>query len=570
MPPQLRAAQAGLVHDTEKSKTGGVPDAATCVLRKTRWRLGNAKLPRPTPPGARKWRLKNAKHHPPATSQHVQVVQLKRLATWDKSPLHGDDWLETLVGSFNVASWKCQASEFDSSETRTTNSDVFSSLASDDEGEEIACQGNTSVVVRETALPPRELKALALRTDVTFEGDWGCASISNGILTWREGEAVDINVTSRTSFRMNYVGKVYDAWLVDDGKLHWDDGDVWVRGPISFYAAEFDCDWGCASICNAKLSWKDGEEVAITVLSCRHFKMTYAGKDCGAWLLEDGKLQWDDGDVWARGPVSFCAAEFDCDWGCASIGNGMLVWKVGEEVAITVISCSHFKMTYAGKDYKAWLLEDGKLQWDDGDVWVRRGKEASESIDRTWKAVNTAEAEVTALDPRAKQHLRFPCDQRHKQNTVPARQTASSQRHGVASASVWRPSELRRHSSQPKDGPVLARSKGPAENVSSYAAVEPRSKTPYEGNIKYFRGSYGWVYSPDVQKEFGGADVFLHINDCGDGFRPRQGDAVTFQLSKDQKGNPKAVQALPPVATAALVMIDAHEWFENRQRSSQR
>jgi cold shock CspA family protein len=249
-------------------------------------------------------------------------------------------------------------------------------------------------------------------------------------------------------------------------------------------------------------------------------------------------------------------------------------------------------MTYAGKDYEAWLLEDGKLQWDDGDVWVRRGKEASESIDRTWKAVNTAEAEVTALDPGAKQHLRFPCDQRHKQNTVPARQTASSQRHGVASASVWRPSDLRRHSSQPKDGPVLARSKGPVENVSSYAAVaasqaptgdgtcqrrqgsvvvsEPRSKTRYEGNIKYFRGSYGWVYSPDVQKEFGGADVFLHVNDCGDGFRPRQGDAVTFQLSKDQKGNPKAVQALPPVAKAALVMIDAHEWFEKRQRSSLR
>merc|ERR1712032_923252 len=315
---------------------------------------------------------------------------LERLATWDKSPLHEDEWVQMAMGGFNDISWKDQASDVEALETRATSSDGCS-LASDDNGAGDACQGKVGIEVERTRPPlgQSEAKAPVLWTDVGFEGDWRCASICNGTLTWKEGEHIEITVTSRTSFRMTYVGKVYEAWLLDDGKL-----------------------------------------------------------------------QWDDGDVWTRGPVSCCDAKFDCDWGCASIGNGMLVWKEGEEVAITVISCRHFKMTYAGKDYEAWLLEDGKLQWDDGDVWVRRGKEASESIDRTWKAVNTAEAEVTALDPRAKQHLRFPCDQRHKQNTVPARQTASSQRHGVASASVWRPSELRRHSSQPKDGPVLARSKG--------------------------------------------------------------------------------------------------------------
>merc|ERR1712032_1772914 len=299
--------------------------------------------------------------------------------------------------------------------------------------------------------------------------------------------------------------------------------------------------------------------------------MTYVGKVYEAWLLDDGKLQWDDGDVWTCGPVSCCDAKFDGDWGCASIRNGLLTWKEGEEVAITIIKPTSFRMTYVGKVHEAWLLDDGELQWDDGDVWVRRGEEVAEGLRQT---LNTAQAEVKVLDSRAScRRSRVPCDQRRKQNTVPECQNASSQMPDTTSASVSRPSEEPRR-------------KEPAENVLSYAAVaisqasigdcarqmrgrsvivsEPVSKTRYEGQIKWFRGTYGWVYSPDLQKQCDGADVFLHINDCGDGFRPRQGDAVTFLLSNDAKGNPKAVQARPPV------MIDAREWFEKRQRLARR
>merc|ERR1712032_746028 len=180
---------------------------------------------------------------------------------------------------------------------------------------------------------------------------------------------------------------------------------------------------------------------------------------------------------------------------------------------------------------------------------------------------------------------------------VPECQIAISQKHVTASASVCRPFDLCRqpkdavstlhHACAPRKEPRL---KEPSENALSYAAVatsessiavigdcaretrgrsvvvsEPLSKSRYEGKIKWFRGTYGWVYSPGVQTQYPGVDVFLHINDCGDGLRPKQGDAVTFLLSEDEKGNPKAVRARPPP-----VMTDAREWFEKRQKSAMR
>merc|ERR1712113_1257347 len=96
----------------------------------------------------------------------------------------------------------------------------------------------------------------------------------------------------------------------------------------------------------------------------------------------------------------------------------------------------------------------------------------------------------------------------------------------------------------------------------SVVLSEPLNQRRCEGSVKWFRGTFGWVSSTDVQRQYAGRDVFLHINDCGDDFRPKQGDAVTFLLSEDDRGNPKAVHAHPPIVT------NAREWFEKRQRSA--
>jgi hypothetical protein len=64
--------------------------------------------------------------------------------------------------------------------------------------------------------------------------------------------------------------------------------------------AEFDGHWGPASINNGTLTWNEGEDVAITVLSANRFFMIYAGKKHVAHYSCDGNLCWDDGDVWSR------------------------------------------------------------------------------------------------------------------------------------------------------------------------------------------------------------------------------------------------------------------------------
>lgn len=65
--------------------------------------------------------------------------------------------------------------------------------------------------------------------DLKFDGVWGPARLKKGVLTWNEGEAVEVDVLSEVQFRITYVGRVYSAELRSDGKLHWSDGDVWSR-----------------------------------------------------------------------------------------------------------------------------------------------------------------------------------------------------------------------------------------------------------------------------------------------------------------------------------------------------
>merc|ERR1712087_135923 len=64
--------------------------------------------------------------------------------------------------------------------------------------------------------------------------------------------------------------------------------------------SEFKGEWGPACICNETLTWNEGEDVPITIISSKVFQMNYVGKTYTARLRIDGELQWDDGDVWSR------------------------------------------------------------------------------------------------------------------------------------------------------------------------------------------------------------------------------------------------------------------------------
>jgi len=307
---------------------------------------------------------------------------------------------------------------------------------------------------------------------------------------------------------MTYVGIFYEARLLADGKLHWSDGDVWARATPSLRASR-------SRSCEQSLA---AEGIAS--------KPREQSSSCSTDLVvgrED-----DDRSVSAL-PISHCNSHFDGDWGCASICRGTLTWKEDEDVPdegvpVCILSSSRFTMTYVGIFYEARLLADGKLHWSDGDVWARATPSLRASRSRSCEQSLAAEGFASKPQEQSAAH--------------PSAQGASS--------------------SKPQ---VLLSNPGP---VDAHVRPEPLSEARFDGTIKYFRGSFGWVVSSHVQEQYGCA-AFLHINDCCSGFEPRQGDAVTFMLAEDKKrGDPKAVRAHAPVVT------NARDWFQKRDQKRER
>lgn len=91
-------------------------------------------------------------------------------------------------------------------------------------------------------------------------------------------------------------------------------------------------------------------------------------------------------------------------------------------------------------------------------------------------------------------------------------------------------------------------------------------KKRYHGVVKWSRGSMAWLTCEALVAMYPGCDVFLHRKDCD--VMPKQWDNVSFQLTLDDKCNPKGIKATvensqPP---AAPTMISARDWFSERSK----
>merc|ERR1712072_439986 len=96
--------------------------------------------------------------------------------------------------------------------------------------------------------------------------------------------------------------------------------------------------------------------------------------------------------------------------------------------------------------------------------------------------------------------------------------------------------------------------------------LAPVNKKVYQGDVKYFRGSYGWIVCQAVGEDYPGQDIMVHKNDCN--FKPepwrqllKPGDQVRFRLALNNQGNPQAVN----VSKASTEMINAKDWFNASQ-----
>jgi len=227
--------------------------------------------------------------------------------------------------------WKSSSSTGDVSEAPSTS---VGDLVSEDGAQDNSEAPGESSGDEQEILPP-----------YAFEGVWVQARISENTLTWNEGEDVRICALSQTAFLMHYVGIVYYAELCKDGRLHWDDNDVWTRNV---------------------------EETQISPL-CSQTPSLVEQVKSSVDVLQDISEAPVASSVDEREIAHPCA--FEGVWAQAHISGNTLTWNEGEDVRICPLSQTTFRMHYVDNVYYAELCRDGRLHWDDNDVWTRKVEE---------------------------------------------------------------------------------------------------------------------------------------------------------------------------------------------------
>jgi hypothetical protein len=332
-------------------------------------------------------------------------------------------------------------------EAETTDSDG-SSLAFEADSEEQPEGDIASEPVRETK----------------FDGAWGPACLKEGNLTWNEGENVEIEILSDTQFRMVYVGNTYSAELRMDGKLHWSDGDQWLRRSIA------------------------------------HRNDLPARSHLPPWLRRGSENR--------RSIRPLATSQITPGTFSTAIGKAPNQSKSLHNSLCT----SHPEATSKCK----------------GDLLSEQSSSQPRDIGAASYVAVVASAQ------------------------------ASSNNLSQHSARQDRPTKTDSWKAAPKAAsltPDVGRSKG-----HTVVASEPINKRRYTGRVSWFRGSFGWVYCAEIAAKYSGLDAFLHANDCD--FKPIQGDEIEFRLALDAKGNPKAVKAQQ---AKAVEIINARDWFAMKQ-----
>eukprot|EP00931_Biecheleriopsis_adriatica_P110347 TRINITY_DN8460_c0_g1_i1.p1 TRINITY_DN8460_c0_g1~~TRINITY_DN8460_c0_g1_i1.p1 ORF type:complete len:984 (-),score=268.14 TRINITY_DN8460_c0_g1_i1:31-2982(-) len=128
-----------------------------------------------------------------------------------------------------------------------------------------------------------------------------------------------------------------------------------------------------AEIRNGKVLCETGVSSDIEVDVQGNATMIVDGERIYGNFRDDGKLYWEDGDVWTR--EQHCRQQLDGCWvGAerAEIRSGKVMWETGISSDIEFGDQGNVSMILDGKQFYGKLGDDGKLYWEDGDIWTRR------------------------------------------------------------------------------------------------------------------------------------------------------------------------------------------------------
>jgi cold shock CspA family protein len=437
-----------------------------------------------------------------------------------------------------------------------------------------------------------EQGGLCACVDADFDGMWNKAAIHNNVLSWHEGPwdapcpSVNVDARSAKEFQMMYEGEVHQAELRDDGQLYWDDGDKWIRVQLKFEGR-----WSKASISRNILTWNEGEEVTIDIISPDSFCMTYVGNVYTATLQANGILRWDDGDVWRRAydraevsatlppwlRHSRCKRAFaDCapkltvkelpNRKCAEekrqlqkdhvhIPEQLLVRMSTEKVSPDVAPTA----SKVEESIKVGVAEDREKPSAIAlPPWLQsfRRRDATKSCDAKVDLADSSRAKDISEKECFPQHQRCMRGGRHPDISPDVAPDACTHIQVPQIERNARVDTVRQESPESNlhARDIFAAFHSPQMKASAAPSLRPVDTRVYQGIVKWFRGAYGWLVCEALAKDFPDTDVFLHKNDCN--FKPRPGDEVCFRMALNGQGIPQAVKV------AMQDRINARDWFD--------
>merc|ERR1719210_263643 len=310
------------------------------------------------------------------------------------------------------------------------------------------------------------------------------------------------------------------------------------------------------------VSWEDWDEKGLARVPMNESRLN--GNTADRWEdLEEGSSALVN-EPCSEMPVN--ESRFDGDWGKAVICGATLAFieDKSEQIKLTVTGAQTFQMayfdrtTYMGRTYEAKLRHDGRLFWDDGEVWCRKRKQVDGVQVPAAIPPSTTESETKEFVVPATRFVDKPPANQVSPVVQSTEPVTCKSTHGFRVPS-----------------PNACCSTAKCRLTALYVDINRQPRKPdvkrYEGIVKYFRGSFGWIQCPEISAKYRGCDIFLHKQDCvkkvGDRqVQPKQNDKITFQLSTDEKGNPKAIAARIHVNdTKDIETIDANEFFHTRK-----
>lgn len=438
-----------------------------------------------------------------------------------------------------------------------------------------------------------------------FEGSWKNRGVIHGhTLTWAHGPSsspvsAPLVVTGYRTLELAFEGRSYRGELREDGELHWDDGDIWTRQSLEV-GTIIRAKPGQQFVSSGSEIFQAGDEGTVTSI----YEASSGQQLFDIHWQRTGKRSTYFLASWTQ---AFTAETQRREFGFSLFGKvqhryraglrqGVVVGFTRREVEVAFPSRGILRCPPDALERVAHSAGGGGSAKPDAaspPQSAPRRTDAAPAAASVSSSLPLAPARSCSSGPAEKRsgsHNKTPA-------AAPAPQASSVVSGGSAPNSSHDPkcvecgallimnggdrwcAVCKRWVGKKQIVPVQIEAARKPKPTSGSGTAPQRKADPepchakaeerYEGIVKWSRGTMAWVECEALAKRFPDRDVFIHKNDFLGDEMPKQWNRVSFELTRDDLGNPKGLRArvvTEPSKKPEPTMISAHDWFRERDR----